>query len=112
MFLVHAAQVKNTSAPMGAANEVVLEDNRYPVQSPLSQHLSRDDDGGAPNIQTTGKAGWLLEVVDEFGNSTVWNESFPTDNTALAEALNTNGARKGFASVIGTSRCQPPAVRH
>ena len=38
-------------------------------------------------IYEDGKGGWLLEVVDEFGNSTVWDDSFPTDNAALAEAL-------------------------
>ena len=52
-------------------------------------------------IYDDGNAGWLLEVVDEFGNSTVWNESFPTDKTALAEALNTIET-EGIASVIGS----------
>jgi uncharacterized protein len=85
----------------GAADEVVLEDNRYPVQSPLSQRLSRDGTTVEIRIYDDGKAGWLLEVVDEFGNSTVWNESFPTDNTALAEALNTIDT-EGIASVIGS----------
>jgi uncharacterized protein len=41
-------------------------------------------------------------VVDEFGNSTVWNEPFPTDNAALAEALNTTIDTEGIASVIGS----------
>ncbi len=38
-------------------------------------------------IYEDGKGGWLLEVVDEFGNSTVWDDSFSTDSAALAEAL-------------------------
>jgi uncharacterized protein len=29
---------------------------------------------------------WTLEVVDEFGNSTVWDDGFITDSAALTEA--------------------------
>ncbi len=32
---------------------------------------------------------WTLEVVDEIGGSTVWDDNFPTDEAALKEALNT-----------------------
>jgi uncharacterized protein len=63
--------------------------------------LSRDGTTVDIQIYDDGKNGWLLEVVDEFGNSTVWNESFPTDNIALAEALNTIDT-EGIASVIGS----------
>jgi hypothetical protein len=66
----------------------IKEDNRYPVHSPLSQRLSRDGTTVEIQIYDDGKDGWLLEVVDEFGNSTVWDESFLTDDAALAEALN------------------------
>jgi uncharacterized protein len=85
----------------GAVGDAVLEDNHYPVHSPLSQRLSRDGATVEIQIYDDGNAGWLLEVVDEFGNSTVWNESFPTDKTALAEALNTIET-EGIASVIGS----------
>lgn len=30
---------------------------------------------------------WTLEVVDEFNNSTVWEDTFATDEAALAEAI-------------------------
>jgi hypothetical protein len=50
--------------------------------------LSRDGTTVEIQIYDDGKDGWLLEVVDEFGNSTVWDESFLTDDAALAEALN------------------------
>jgi hypothetical protein len=33
--------------------------------------------------------GWLLEVVDQEDGSTVWDDLFPTEEEALAEALNT-----------------------
>ena len=32
---------------------------------------------------------WSLEVVDETGASTVWDDLFPTDRAALDEALKT-----------------------
>jgi uncharacterized protein len=85
----------------GAAEAPVVEDNRYPVHSPLSRRLLRDGTTVDIQIYDDGKAGWLLETVDEFRNSTVWNESFPTDSTALAEALNTIDT-EGIASMIGT----------
>jgi uncharacterized protein len=58
-------------------------------------------------IYDDGKDGWLLEVVDEFGNSTVWDDPFPTDSVALAEALNTIDT-EGIASVIGSA---PTGIR-
>jgi uncharacterized protein len=93
----------------GAAHEAVEDVTRYPLQSPLSQRLSRDGTTVEIQIYNDGKAGWILELVDEFGNSTVWNESFPTDDAALAEALNTIET-EGIASVIGS----PPSttMRH
>ena len=33
--------------------------------------------------------GWMLEVVDQDGGSTVWDDLFPTDEETLAEAMNT-----------------------
>jgi alpha-D-ribose 1-methylphosphonate 5-triphosphate diphosphatase PhnM len=32
---------------------------------------------------------WTLEAVDASGNSTVWDDEFPTDQAALDEALRT-----------------------
>jgi uncharacterized protein len=85
----------------GTVENAVAEDTRYPVHSPLSQRLSRDGTTIEIQIYEDGNAGWLLEVVDEFGNSTVWNDSFLTDQAALAEALNTI-EREGIASVLGS----------
>jgi uncharacterized protein len=41
-------------------------------------------------------AGWILEVVDHTGGSTVWDDAFPTDRAALDEALRTI-EREGIA---------------
>jgi len=50
-------------------------------------------------IYDDGKGGWLLEVVDEFGSSTVWDDPFPTDRAALAKALSTIDT-EGIASLV------------
>jgi uncharacterized protein len=55
----------------GAAEDAVVEVNRYPVHSRLGQRLSRDGTTVEIQIYDNGQGGWLLEVVDEFGNSTV-----------------------------------------
>ena len=33
-----------------------------------------------------GTVGWSLEIVDEFGNSTVWDDLFESDAAAITEA--------------------------
>ena len=43
----------------------------------------------------------MLEVVDEFGNSSVWDDSFLTDSAALAEALNAIDT-EGIMSLVGS----------
>ena len=58
--------------------------------SKLSQKVSRD--GMTVEVLIyRGKddLGWMLEVVDQEGGSTVWDDLFPTDEEALAEAMNT-----------------------
>jgi uncharacterized protein len=104
---------RNAPCPCGSGNkykrchgtakveDVTVKDSRYPVHSRLSQRLSRDGMTVEIQIYEDGNAGWLLEVVDEFGNSTVWDESFPTDHAALTEALNTI-ATEGMVSLIGS----------
>jgi hypothetical protein len=43
-------------------------------------------DGTEVDIQIykDDKGGWLLEIVDEFWNSTVWDDSFTTDRRSDA----------------------------
>ncbi|RZF26119.1 hypothetical protein EVC45_29875 [Paraburkholderia sp. UYCP14C] len=80
-----------------------------PVHSPLSQRLARDGTAVEIEIYDDGEGGWLLEIVDEFGNSTVWDDAFATDSAALAEALNTIDG-EGIASVIGAAPAN--VIRH
>ena len=58
--------------------------------SPLSQEVSSGDKTVLVEIyRLEGEASWTLEVVDEYNNSTVWDDVFETDSAALAEAEKT-----------------------
>jgi len=69
--------------------------------SPLSQQLSSG--GRSINVEIyrfEGESMWVLEVEDEFNNSTVWDDRFETDSAALTEAKKTILA-EGVNSLIG-----------
>ena len=53
--------------------------------SPLCQEISSGGSTIQVDIYEDGQEGWILEVVDEYGNSRVWEDSFPTDTAALTE---------------------------
>ena len=61
--------------------------NDYPEieMSPLCQEVSSGGSTVKVEIYADGANGWILEVVDEHGNSTVWDDPFPTDTAALTE---------------------------
>ena len=101
--------MKSTHLIWTPAEHTAAEAERYPVHSPLSQRVARDGIVVEIEIYDDGKGGWLLEVVDEFGTSTVWDGSFATDSAALAEALKTIDT-EGIVSVIGST--PTGATRH
>jgi hypothetical protein len=49
----------------------MTDDDQGPLHSPLAQSLTRDGKTVQIEIYEDGEGGWLLEVVDEHGNSTV-----------------------------------------
>lgn len=55
------------------------------MDSPLSQVFEKDGHIVKVEIYSSGKNDWILEVVDEDANSTVWDGTFETDELALAE---------------------------
>jgi uncharacterized protein len=83
-------------------------DEETPNHSPLAQPVTRDGKTVQVDIYEDGQGGWLLEVVDEFWNSTVWDDSFESDREALAEALKTID-EEGIDSLIGAP---PGTVSH
>lgn len=72
-----------------------------PEHSPLAQSVTREGKAVRVNICEDGEGGWLLEVVDEYGNSTVWEGSFSSDREALEEALKAIND-DGIHSLIGS----------
>lgn len=58
------------------------------VHSPLCQTVTRDAVSLSIRIyRGREESGWVLELVDERGGSTIWDDVFPTDQAALDEAL-------------------------
>ncbi len=84
----------------------MTDDDQFPKHSPLSQSITLDGKTVQVEIYEDGEGGWLLEVVDDFGNSTVWDNPFQTDKNALDEALRTI-AKEGIDSLIGISSDSP-----
>lgn len=55
--------------------------------SPLSQLVTSGDHTVEIQIyRLEGGKLWTLEIEDEFGNSTVWDDEFESDELALSEA--------------------------
>ena len=77
-----------------------MEDDFDLEMSPLCQELSANGKKVQVEIYRGGGSDWHLEVVDEFGNSTVWEDQFPTDSEALEEAEATI-RDEGIDSLIG-----------
>ena len=57
------------------------------IHSPLEQTYSADDHSVDIQIYRSADSQWILEVVDEHGTSTVWDDQFETDKLALEEAF-------------------------
>jgi uncharacterized protein len=68
--------------------------------SPLSCKVARDGTEVSIEIYADGDGRWILEVVDEFHNSNVWDEVFATDAAALEAAMRVIETH-GIASLIG-----------
>jgi hypothetical protein len=66
-------------------------DHEYEIiNSPLSQKITRDGTTVEVLIyRGEHEAAWILEVVDHAGGSTVWDETFQTEQAALSEVLRT-----------------------
>lgn len=75
--------------------------DQAPNNSPLTQSVTSDGKTVKVEMYEDGEGGWLLEVVDEYGNSTVWDTSFGSDRDALDEAFKTID-EEGIDSLIGS----------
>lgn len=67
-----------------------MDDEYRIIYSPLSQKISRD--GMTVDVQIyrgENDPVWVLEVIDQEGGSTVWDETFQTEQDALDEVFET-----------------------
>jgi uncharacterized protein len=64
-----------------------MTDDMDIIHSPLQQTYSADGHSVSIQIYRSHDAPWVLEVVDEHGTSTVWDELFDTDKAALEAAF-------------------------
>jgi uncharacterized protein len=67
-----------------------MDDEFKIINSALSQKITRDGTTIEVLIyRGEHEAAWILEVVDHAGGSTVWEETFQTEQDALSEVLRT-----------------------
>ena len=77
-----------------------MEDEVELEESPLSQKITVSGKTVEVQIYRGGGSDWHLEIVDEFRNSTVWDDQFESDTEALDEARATI-KEEGIESVLG-----------
>ena len=68
--------------------------------SPLCQKVESNGKSVEVEIYGDGSGKWILEVVVQFKNSTVWEDPFSTDQAALDE-LNDTIKTDGIDCLIG-----------
>ena len=69
--------------------------------SPLSTEVSSGGRTVSVEIfRLEGETSWALEVVDEYNNSTVWDDAFETESSALTEAKMTI-LSEGIRALVG-----------
>ena len=66
----------------------------------LSRRITRDGKSLQVEIYSNGDSGWILEVVDQHGNSTVWDDPFSSVQMAMDEVLR-DIDENGVDSLIG-----------
>lgn len=79
------------------------------IYSQLQQTYTVGDKSIDIQIYRLPNTGWIIEVVDEHGNSTVWNDEFATDQLAFDDVMKTI-AEDGIDSLIGTPSSQSSAL--
>ena len=77
-----------------------MEDDFEVEMSALSQELPAEGKTVQVDIYRGDTGGWILEVIDESGVSTVWEDEFDTEEAALDEVKATI-RDEGIDSLIG-----------
>lgn len=76
------------------------------IYSPLQQRYAADGKAVDVCIYRLPDTGWTLEVVDQFGNSLVWEEVFASDQAAYDVFLE-EVREEGIDSMIGQEPGEP-----
>lgn len=77
-----------------------MDEDFVPRESELSQPYREGEVTVQIDIYEDGEGGWLLEIVDENNNSTLWEDSFDSEKEALDEALDAL-RDEGIATFVG-----------
>lgn len=83
-----------------------MHDEHTLIYSPLQQYYTVGPHTVEICIYRMSHTAWTLEVVDEHGNSTVWDDGFGTDQAAFDEVMRTI-RDDGIASLIGAVVDEP-----
>jgi len=70
------------------------------IYSKHCQSVASNEKTVKVEIYSSGNSEWILEVVDEENNSTVWDDLFPTDDAAYQEFQRIL-TEEGIESMIG-----------
>ena len=84
------------------------EDRPEIIRSELSERMTVDGQTVKIEIYSTGQNDWVLEVVDEEGNSIVWDGTFETD----ALAYNTFDEvlyNEGIDGILNSPKAEGPS---
>ena len=85
-----------------------MSDQRDLIHSPLERSYGEAGKTVEICIYRLPETRWTLEVVDEFNNSTVWDDEFATDQEAL-DAFLSDVEREGIEAFIDVS---PGETKH
>ena len=88
---------------------MTLREENPLIHSPLQQVCTVAGKSIDIRIYRLQHTGWTLEVVDAYGNSTVWDDEFATDQAAFDEVMRTL-AEEGIDALIGEPSKASPLV--
>ena len=88
MASVMSRKFRSANDDAGEVQNMAADDDEPDfIESPLSQHVTRNGVTVRVDIYGDSDNRWILEVVDAENTSHVWDEHFETDQQALDEAL-------------------------
>ena len=77
-------------------------DEKDLIDSELNQTYTKNSKSVEIHIYRMPNTSWMLEVVDSFGNSTVFDDEFATDSEALSYVIE-EIERDGIEGFIGSA---------